>query len=80
MAPKENRILSELEDVTLTSVSCLREYLNYGGQNREYLQRAKISAAILTGYTRLFASLTNRQMVELAIEKHLERNTLPSAK
>lgn len=69
--------IKEAENVALIGLKRMREYLNYEGQNKEYLQKAKVGAAAVTAYTRHFGSLTNRQMLELAMAK--QQKALPGA-
>lgn len=68
--------INEAENVALIGLKRMREYLNYEGGNKEYLHKAKVGAAAVTAYTRHFASLTNRQMVELAMRKTGDRKRL----
>jgi hypothetical protein len=60
------KLMSALEEGALEGVKALRAFLVYQGDNPLYEKRAKAGAALVTGYTRAFASETNRAAVELA--------------
>ncbi len=60
------KLMTALEEGALEGVKALRAFLTYQGDNPQYEKRAKAGAALVTGYTRAFASETNRAAVELA--------------
>lgn len=74
---KSREFIEEHEEVARMGLKVMREYLTYQGGNKEYLQKAKIGATAVASYTRHYASLTNREMLRLAQERHLK--ALPSA-
>ena len=57
------------EDAALLGLAALKAFLTYQGDNPIYLAKAKAGAVGVTGYTRLVAANTNRQMVKLATER-----------
>lgn len=61
--------IDEAEEVALEGLKAMKAYLAYQGENKDYLQKAKIGAAAATAFTRHYASITNREMVSLAMEK-----------
>ena len=62
--------IEEAEIVALEGLRAMRAYLAYQGtQNKDYLQKAKVGAGAVQGYTRHFASLTNREMLKLAAQR-----------
>lgn len=72
--------MDDFERVAHESLKEVRAYLSYQGSNKEYLQRAKISATVIAGYTRHFASLTNRDALSFAVRRYNdEQKALPSA-
>lgn len=61
--------IDEAEDVALEGLKAMKAYLAYQGSNKEYLQKAKVGASAVQGFTRHYASLTNREMLKLAAER-----------
>lgn len=64
-----DELMSALEQGAFEGVKALRAFLKYEGDNPRYEKHAKAGAALVTGYTRAFASETNRAAVELARQK-----------
>lgn len=58
--------IEEAEEVALEGLKAMKAYLVYQGSNKEYLQKAKVGGQAVQGYTRHYASLTNREMLRLA--------------
>lgn len=71
--------IEEAEDVALIGLKAMRAFLAYTGENKDYLNKAKIGAQAVQGYTRHFASLTNRDMLKLAQQKTLSGSRGPKA-
>ena len=68
--------IDEAEVVALEGLKAMKAYLAYQGtQNKEYLQKAKVGGQAVQGYTRHYASLTNREMLKLAAQR---QKALPS--
>ena len=65
--------IEEAEEVALEGLKAMRAYLAYQGENKQYLQKAKIGAAAATAFTRHYASITNREMVSAAMEGRQKR-------
>ena len=61
--------IKEAEEVALEGLKAMRAYLAYQGSNKEYLQKAKVGGQAVQGYTRHYASLTNREMLRLAASR-----------
>lgn len=64
-----DKLMDELEEGAVAGVKALRAFLTYQGDNAIYEKKAKAGAALVTGYTRAFASQTNRAAIKLATEK-----------
>lgn len=58
--------LETLEALAMEGAKQIKAFFAYQGEDRTYLQKAKLGAAVITGYSRLRASETNRMAVELA--------------
>ena len=67
--------IEEAEIVALEGLRAMKAYLAYQGENKDYLQKAKVGGQAVQGYTRHYASLTNREMLKLAAAK---QKALPS--
>ena len=67
-----DNLMTALEEGALEGVKALRAFLAYQGENPAYEKKGKAGAALVTGYTRAFASETNRLAVELARTKLVE--------
>lgn len=66
------------KDEARTGTKHMLAFLNYGGTNPDYLQRAKIAAILVSSYVKHYASQTNRAMLEFTIEQKQSRE-LPGA-
>ena len=66
------KLMTALEEGALEGVKALRAFLAYQGDNPSYEKKGKAGAALVTGYTRAFASETNRAAVEIARTRMLE--------
>ena len=64
--------LDIFEDVALEGAKQIRAYFKYEGDQRRYLDRARVGATAISAYARMRASETNRMAVELASGKLLE--------
>jgi hypothetical protein len=73
MRDVSEKLMDALEDGAIEGVKALRAYLTYQGDNPTYERKAKAGAALVTGYTRAFASQTNRAAIRLATEKTAPR-------
>ncbi len=71
MRPIKDKTMDVLESVALEGASQIRAFFTYEGDNPAYLQKAKLGAAAIGGYSRIRASETNRQAVELATSRNL---------
>jgi hypothetical protein len=63
------KLMTALEEGAFEGIKALRAFLAYQGSNKDYERRAKAGAALVTGYTRAFASETNRVAVESAVRR-----------
>ena len=66
MRPIEDKTIQELEELALEGAKQIRAFFTYEGSDLRYLQKAKLGAAAIGGYSRVRASETNRLAVELA--------------
>ena len=71
MKPIKDTTMDVLENVALEGAAQIRAFFTYQGDNPTYLQKAKLGAAAIGGYSRIRASETNRQAVELATSRNL---------
>ena len=69
MRDVSDKLMDALEEGAMEGVKALRAYLAYQGDNPMYEKKGKAGAALVTGYTRAFASQTNRAAIRLAAEK-----------
>lgn len=69
MRPIKDTTMSILETVALEGAAQIRAFFKYQGDNPAYLQKAKLGAAAIGGYSRVRASETNRLAVELATDR-----------
>lgn len=67
-----DNLMTALEEGALEGIKALRAFLAYQGENKDYERKAKAGAALVTGYTRAFASETNRVAVEIAVTRMRE--------
>jgi hypothetical protein len=70
MKDVSDKLMDALEEGALEGVKALRAYLVYQGDNPVYEKKGKAGAALVTGYTRAFASQTNRAAIRLASQKN----------
>ncbi len=68
---KHRDFIEEAEDVALEGLKAMKAYLAYQGSNKEYQQKAKIGAQAVQGFTRHYASLTNREALKFAQERQV---------
>jgi len=66
-------LMTALEEGAMDGVKALRAFLKYEGNTPIYEKKAKAGAALVTGYTRAFASQTNRAAVEMASKRVVDR-------
>lgn len=71
MRPIKDKTMDTLEAVALEGAAQIRAFFKYQGDNPTYLQKAKLGAAAIGGYSRIRASETNRQAVEFAVAREL---------
>lgn len=69
MKPVDNDTLMELESLIKPSVTAIRAYLTYQGDNASYRDKAKIAVGLVSSFARVRASETNRMQVELIGER-----------
>lgn len=72
--------IDEAEEVAFEGLKVMKAYLVYQGSNKEYLQKAKVGAAAVQAYTRHYASLTNREALRLAADKHQQLPPMAGAR
>lgn len=68
--------IDEAEEVALVGLKAMKAYLAYQGTNKDYLNKAKVGCQAVQGYTRHYASLTNREALRLATQRSTKE--LPS--
>jgi hypothetical protein len=68
-----DKLMDALEEGAVDGVKALRAFLTYQGDNPTYEKKAKAGAALVGGYTRAFASQTNRY---IATKMANDRTTL----
>jgi hypothetical protein len=71
MRPIGDDFLEQAEQLAVESMSAMKAFLKYQGDNPTYYHRAKVAAAGLTNYVRLRATETNRVDVESAVGRRL---------
>lgn len=64
-------VLTEFEETALLGAKKVREFLNYEGDNKQYMNRAKVGAVAMGSYARLRATLANERQLEL-IERRIK--------
>ena len=69
MRAVKNETLDELEEMALASAKAIRAYLTYQGTNKDYEKKARVATAGISSYSRLRASETNREAIELAAHR-----------
>lgn len=53
-------------------VNEMRAAMAYQGSNKEYMQRGNIGKAAVTSYARIFASITNREILNFTRQRYLD--------
>lgn len=64
--------IDEAEMVALEGLKAMKAYLAYQGNNKDYLQKAKVGGIAVSSYTKHYASLTNREALKMAIGRQKE--------
>lgn len=78
-------VIGEFEETALIGNKAVREFLNYRGNNKEYLNRAKVGAVAMGTYARLRATLANESQLRMLQERFIKHErsddvpALPSA-
>lgn len=57
------------EEVAIEGLKAIKAYLAYQGENKMYEKHAKAGAAAVQGFTRHYASQTNREIWKMSVEK-----------
>lgn len=65
MKPISDNAIDEFEETARLGAKAMRAYLAYLGDDKKYLDKAKVGAAAVSGYARIRASESNRMSVEL---------------
>lgn len=71
----KREFIDAAEEVAMEGLKAMKAYLAYQGENKDYLHKAKVGGQAVQGYTRHYASLTNREMLKLAAQR---QKALPS--
>lgn len=73
--------LIEFEETALMGCKAVREFLTYSGENKAYLNRAKVGAVAMGSYARLRATMANERQLRLIEQKNHGRQvrTLPES-
>lgn len=71
MTGTERGVLQEFEEVALQGCRAIKEFLTYRGNNKEYLNRAKVGAVAMGSYARLRATLANEAQIKLIQQRLL---------
>lgn len=69
-------VLKEYETTALMGCKAMREFLTYQGDNKGYLNRAKVGAVAAGNYAKLRGTMANEEQLRLIQrrmnERHLE--------
>lgn len=66
-------VLREFEDAARMGCRAVREFLTYQGDNKAYLNRAKVGAVSMGSYARLRATIANERQIDLIQRRLAER-------
>lgn len=69
MKPIADKTMDEFEDTALMGAKAMRQYLAYQGENKQFLDKAKVGAAAVSAYARVRASESNRMSIELVADR-----------
>jgi hypothetical protein len=73
MKAVKDATLEVLEDTAAAGAKQLSAYFTYQGNNPDFLKKAKLGVAIISGYARVRATENGRMAVELAVGKAARR-------
>ena len=65
----KDEVLGEFESTALLGAKKVREFLNYQGENKDYLHKAKVGAMTMGSYSRLRATMANERALDLQERK-----------
>jgi hypothetical protein len=69
MKPITDKTMDVFEETALIGAKAMRQYLTYEGENKKFLDKAKVGAQAVSAYARVRASESNRMQVELIAER-----------
>jgi hypothetical protein len=69
MKPIADKTMDVFEETALIGAKAMKQYLTYEGENKKFLDKAKVGAQAVSAYARVRASESNRMQVELIAER-----------
>lgn len=67
----KREFIDAAEEVAFEGLKAMKAYLAYQGENPMYEKKAKIGGQAVQGFTRHYASLTNREALKFAQQRQV---------
>ncbi len=71
MRPISEKAAAAIEDLAIEGAKEIKAFFKYQGNEPKYFHRARLGAVIISAYSRVIATETNREALRLAAGKGL---------